>query len=468
MQPPSNVASGELIRQLFDDDYMPGLFWICERVADAAFLQDEIIRDYREWIRYIAYANIRLLKTSWRGAENFGDDMDALLADSVVAVLEFLYRGKTLAASHTNQQADALVWRIIKLLAFGDPEYDLPTQQSLNEAGRKVVIPILERFDSLDLDEMWRVAIDAGLIGIEVKERSLGTSMTTPGSLRQAIPLETDSGAATSRMVVAELMQRRTESLGIDFRHEYSEEVLSADGPRSVVWLTDDYIETAFDLKLIEAQMRIKADLSFVIIPRDGPHRQDASFDDVAELLTEESAFARLAALREAGRLHVCSAGPRTSCIDGRWLSTEAATHLIEADVVVVKGARSFEMLQGLKKPTYYCLSGNHSFTESLTGLDMDLAQGILLRQDPGVLTYADFRARATRRAHTMSGREYGIARMTASEYADARRSASYTAHLKRFDYWVDDCNAWLLARAGQLGSTFDQVALGAVAGTVD
>lgn len=283
MKRPSGVADRALIMQLFDDDYIPGLFWIRERVAGTAFLRDEIIRDYREWIRNIALANIRLLPAGW--ADGCNDDTDASLAESVVAVLELPWRGKTLAACHTNQQADALVWRIIKLLAFDEPDRELPTQRAFNEIGRSVVTPILDTLDGLDLDDMWRVAIDAGLIGAEVKERSLGTRMTTPGSLRRAIPLETGSGTVAPQTVFDELMRRKTKPLGIDFRHEYLMEVLSADGPRSVAWLTDDYIETAFDLKLMEGQMRAKADLSFTIIPRDGYYRQDASYGDVVELL---------------------------------------------------------------------------------------------------------------------------------------------------------------------------------------
>jgi hypothetical protein len=461
MREPPNVADHKLIQQLFSDDYTPGLFRINERVPTAEFLWDENIRDYREWVMGIVHADLQSLKRYRGDMTALTDEVSESLARSILAALDLPYRGQALSASHTNQQADALIWRIVKLFTCNDPDISLPIQDAFNELGRATVIPILPSFSDLPLDEMWRISIDAGLIGIEIKERFLGTRQTSPGSLRRAIPLKTESGTSAAREVRDELMRRRTEPLGLDFRQEYFAEVLAANAPRSVVWLTDDYIETIFDLKLIEAQVRVKPDLYFTIIPRDGSHRQDASFDDIMKLLAEEKPLSQVAELRESGRLHICPAGPRTSSIDGRMLSGEAATHLINADVVVVKGARSFEMLQGIKKPAYYCLSGNHSFTESITGLDMDLAQGILLRQDPGVLTYADFRTRATRRARTARGREYGLARMTALEYATARRSEDYKAHLERFDYQVDECNAWLLARAGQLGCTFSEVTSG-------
>jgi hypothetical protein len=462
MRPPFNVAGPELIRQLFDDSYIPGLFWIDERAITADFLWDENFRDYRKWLRSIAYGTIELLKAGWPSGRDFSRNTDDLLAESILAVLELPYLGRALSACQTNQQADTIVWRIIKLLVFDDSELDLPTQLDFNDIGRKSVTPILDALDQLTLDEMWKVIVDAGLIGAEIKERSLRTGMTTPGNLRRVIPLETGSGLATPQQVLDQLLQRRPEPLGIDFRQEYFAEVLAPNAKRSVAWLTDDYIETIFDLKFIATQLQIKPNLSVTIIPRDGSYRQDASFLDVKRLLAEEETFAQLAVLHEDGRLHVCPAGPRSSCIDGRMLSREAATHLLESDVVVVKGARSYEMLQGLKKPTYYCLSCSHSFTETLTGLDMDLAQGIILRQDSGMLTYADFKARATRRVYTAGGRQFGVAGMTASEYAAARRSASYQNHLKRFDYRVDDCNAWLLARAEQSGCTFSQVALDA------
>lgn len=471
IRPPSDVADRDTIRKLFDDGYVPGLFWICERVASADFLWDENIQDYGEWVRHVTRAALRSLTVRDGSSGPFTPltyRMVEFLVNSVLAALDLPCQGRTLAACHTNQQADALIWRIIKLFLFGDPETDLPTQQEFNELAREAISPILNWLADRSIDEMWRIAIDAGLIGVDLKESFLGTHITGPGSMSRAIPLKVGSGITSAHEILDELMRRSTEPLGIDFRPEYADEVLASAEPRSVAWLTDDYIETAFDLKLIEAQMRMKSDLFFTVIPRDGSHRQDASYEDVMTLLSGEMSFASLRDLHRSGRLHVCPAGPRTSSIDGRMFSEEAANHLAAAHVVVIKGARSYEMLQGLKKPTYYCLSGNHSFTESLTGLDMSLAQGILLRQDPGVLTYADFRARATRRAYTKSGREYGLARMTASEYAFARRSANYREHLKRFSNQVDECNAWLLAQAGQLGRTFSEVTFGdtATAGT--
>ena len=461
IKPPPNVADRGTLRKLFDDEYVPGLFWICERVASADFLWDENIRDYGEWVRHVARAALQSL-TARSGSPGpftrLNHQTIEFLADSVLGTLELPCQGRTLAACHTNQQADALIWRIIKLFLFGDPDTDLPTQQEFNGLARAIISPILNCLADRSIDELWRIAIDAGLIGVDLKESFLGTQITGPGSMSRAIPLKVGSRIASAHEVLDELVRRSTEPLGIDFRREYDAEVLAAPGPRSVAWLTDDYIETAFDLKLIEAQMQMKPDLFFTVIARDGSHRQDASYEDVMTLLTGEMSFASLRELHKSGRLHVCPAGPRTSSIDGGMLSQEAADHLAAAHVVVIKGARSYEMLQGLKKPAYYCLSGNHSFTESLTGLDMSLAQGILLRQDPGVLTYADFKARATRRAYAKSGREYGLARMTASEYAAARRSANYREHLRRFSNQVDECNAWLLAQADQLGRTFSEV----------
>ena len=459
MRPLPNTAQRELIKQLFEEEYEPGLFRINERLPDTPFLKDEEIRDYREWASCIARAHLLSL-WGYMGKEKSMQKESELLIKALLAVLEMPYRGTPLSASHTNQEADSLISQVIRLLVFNDPHFNMPIQRDLNNSARQIVTPILDCFDCLSLDKMWKVSIDAGLIGAEIKETSSG-GRALHRSLNRAIPLRTDSGPATPQSVLHALMRRCSEPLGIDFRQEYFAEVLAKRMPRSLVWFTDDYIETMFDLKLIESQMRINPGLSVSVIPRDGSHGQDASFEDVMELLAEERSFAELDNLQRPGRLHLCSNGPRTSCIDGRKLSEELATHVVNADVVVVKGARSYEMLQGLKKRTYFCLSGSCSFTESLTGLDMDLAQGIMLRQDPGVLTYADFRAQSTRRALARSGREYGLARMTATEYAAARRSRQYHAHLRRFNNQVDACNEWLLANAKEVGRTFSEVTLG-------
>jgi uncharacterized protein with ATP-grasp and redox domains len=453
---PANVASEDLINRLFGIDYTPGLFWIAERQQrNPGFLMDEDLRDYQTWIAAIVNSNVLSLNELRTSNEKLDQHCVDLLVESVRTTLNLQLYGRPISESHTNQQADYVIGRIIRIFLTDDPDTQFRTQRRFNEAGRRIVLPITTRLEELDLNSLWRLSIDAGLIGADIKNQFPGMSISHC-SLTNAIPLGSLDSPNSTQSIRQELLRRSTSPLAIDFRAEYYAEVLTPRQPCRLAWFTDDYLETLFDLKLLESQLRMKPDLHITLIPRDG-YYGDASYDEVMDFL-HSAAFQELNSFYEAGSFEICPEGPRTSSIDGRKLSQAAATRVDEADVVVVKGARSFETLQGLNRPTYFGLSVACSFSESLTGLDMELAEDVLVRQDPGMYTYSDFRFRSHRRDVTPDGRERGLARMTTLEYAAARRSAAYRELLSQFGDDPNTCNEWISEQSRVTGLTFAEV----------
>ena len=58
---PSDVADGTSVEELFGRDYDPGTFMLSERESNPAFLFDEDIQEYKEWVFHKVDTELRLL-----------------------------------------------------------------------------------------------------------------------------------------------------------------------------------------------------------------------------------------------------------------------------------------------------------------------------------------------------------------------------------------------------------------------
>ena len=144
------------------------------------------------------------------------------------------------------------------------------------------------------------------------------------------------------------------------------------------MFFPDDYGETIFDLFQLQVQLKFNKELYITIIPRAQKYHNDASFKDIEKLL-EEPCFELLHRLRDSGRVYVSEHGPKNGGVEGPKISRQAANHVLAADVLYVKGSRSYELLaSGIKVPTFAGQVVNRDFSESITGIDMRVGIPIL------------------------------------------------------------------------------------------
>jgi hypothetical protein len=99
-------------------------------------------------------------------------------------------------------------------------------------------------------------------------------------------------------------------------------------------------------------------------------------------------------------------------------MSSEVASILLASDLVDVRGARNYETMQGLLKKIYFGFAVCREISESITGLDAESGALVFIRQDQGVASFKGFRKRNQRTKISKFGRRYGLAEMTALEYA--------------------------------------------------
>jgi hypothetical protein len=379
------------------------------------------------------------------------------IEDAMLATLDApLESGLTLCESITNQQVTDIVWRILKALLTGNPYASHHIFWEFNELGHAYAVGILKRDSPGDPELAFRLSIVVGAMGIDIKAQYTAAG-PSPLVSTAIIRLSTDGGKRPLDSVQREIDLRAAEPFGIDCCDDFHRDVLTKPGPMSLLFFTDDYIETVFDLWAIQTWLGSKHDLEVTIVPKWGQHANDASFDDIVTLLNEPL-FDRLNALRGI-RFYVVSQGPAGSGINAYELSSHILEALASADVVLFKGARSYEMMQGVRKTAYFAFNVLRSYTETLTGLDATKCPSVILRQEAGVPSFDDFRSRAQRKHTLSSGRVIGLARMTALEYVEAIRSQRY-AQLVREGRSRDSVNAALMEQARISGKTFAQVVL--------
>ena len=151
--------------------------------------------------------------------------------------------------------------------------------------------------------------------------------------------------------------------------------------------------------------------------------------------------------------------GPAGSGINAYELAPHILKALASADVVLFKGARSYEMMQGLRASTYFAFSVLHTYTETVTGIDAWECPAVVVRQEPGVPSFDGFRARAWRKRAAAGDRVIGLARMTAVEYLAALGS-EYYARLVASGPSRDGVNESILEAAEASGRSFAEVIL--------
>jgi hypothetical protein len=338
------------------------------------------------------------------------------LVSAVLKVLDFrLENHRSICESLANQQYADVLQRCMAALLTGDINHVLDTHLPGSGPGRAIALSILAAQGKPDLLGMLKQSIASGLMGIDQKGWTTGTLSTF---LNPGISIGSQSSFSenltSASQALSEVSKR---SLAIDFWAEYRAEVLEPLQEFSLVVLLDDYIESIFDLAFIQEELRYQPRLSIQVVPKPRPCGVDITVADVEDLLTEPL-FADLSGFRRCGRFDIFRYGPTTGTIDGRRISAEFAALLQESDGIFVKGARSFETLQGIRKPAYYAFVVAGGFSESVTGLNREESPLVFVRAAPGVRCFENFRARSYRTSTLPSGRTIGLAEVTTLEYA--------------------------------------------------
>ena len=147
-------------------------------------------------------------------------------------------------------------------------------------------------------------------------------------------------------------------------------------------------------------------------------------------LLLDKPVFRALKMQISHGRLEICADGPRLGTVNGLKISQSVADRLKRCDAVFVKGARAYEMLQGIGKLAYFGFAVCREISEAVTGIDAETGALVFIRQQPYQRTFSGFRDRRMRPHEFRPGRTSFLCRVTAKDVHESDLLPSFYGDL--------------------------------------
>jgi ubiquinone/menaquinone biosynthesis C-methylase UbiE len=401
---------------LADPNFSPDSFTIQEVISDASFLSASEVGGY-QFIK--SHVISQLDKLQDEGYFVFGDRDSCVdfAFQQIIKLLEYELNGIPLAEQIFNQESPDVIQKVLSYCLYGDPNHELHTHRSFNELGLNIVPVLIERhlLNCGDLKELLKYSIASGLIGLDLKGSNAAASSFSTSGIRLGSILNLDSESIAD-LIYNELVRISSKSLVIDHWDMFINEILHS-GSFKLVWCTDDFIETIFDLYFIQKLLEDVPFINITLIPKNGQHANDASYVDVLRML-HLPIFSHVKSYIELGRFRVTDKGPSMGAVNLRKLSSEVVNEIATSNAVYVKGCRAHEMVQGgLNAVTYTSMVVVRDFTESETGLDARETPLIFFRCDPSEYAYWGFKGRAKRRKILPDGRQFPICHSTLEEH---------------------------------------------------
>jgi len=455
IKPPFKTVKSKNVYDLFGENFIPGTFHPSERKLSPSFLFDEIDYSYEMWIRNLTRSHLKAIQ-EYKKIELLKDNVLLRnIQDSILKILDVIPDGfdVPLCQYITNQQITDLTFRILKTILWGNPYASCHTFKEFNEKGKQISLKILNRIRSDNPITAIKTALVCGSLGVNIKAKYHAAG-PSPVISNEVISLENQYSKINIEQIINKIAQRIAKNNLIEFYNDFSENVLNTRTPILLSFFTDDYIETIFDLWAMQCLIASNPNVTIKVVPKWGHHANDASFEDLY-LILNEPVFNILKRNLD-NRFFIQKLGPVGSGINPFELSEPVFNILLHSDIIIFKGARSFEMLQGIKKNVYFAFNVLRSYTESLTGINAEEGQAVFINQE-GIPSYDDFRYRGTRKIKLKSGRFIGLAKMTSIEYTKAIKSKNYLTLIYKYSLPKIDANIRILQLAKQNCMTFSQ-----------
>lgn len=389
---------------LVNGTYRPDTFTIADRYTTHPAWLGEHERDGDRWLhRLVAGRITAFTDLPPEAVSHVYDQARRLLFD-------LAYQGIPVANSLYNQEAPYVVDRLAAWCLTRRPWRPVDLYAGFNRLAHALLKDLLTRHGdklaALDPPELLRVAVAAGLVGLDIKG-----GPAPPGT---PIPLAGWSPGLATTTVWRRLRQHAARSAPVDHGPGLLDE--AATGSVRLVWWTDDLIETGFDLLVIQQLVTVNPRLRVVVVPKNGRYDNDAHTGDVARILRHPT----LAALRRAvaaGRVHLSTRGPRMATAHPLRLHPSVVTEIASTDLMVCKGGRVHEMFNGnLAAPTYTAYVLVREFMQGQAGYDPAAAPLLIFRAEAGEWPWWGFRGRTTSR-RLPSGRTVAACHSTIAEH---------------------------------------------------
>jgi hypothetical protein len=453
-----DVADREDIARYFGPPRFPGTTSIGYRKDHPELFQDtteSMLESFDDWVN----RSIRKVLKKMKAKKGFfngklcADEPPKEMVQKIKLLLAYkIAEGPPLCEAIPQQTYEDIFIRMVVLVKEGH----LPTEtvnfyREFNAIGHRIAMALIDSIEhelargSIRVAKIIQLAVLSGYVGINLKSSASAASTLLNRNfvpLKEAWIRSQEAVQAVSageiKNVVEHLLAVSTMpegQFGLESLRQYQEEVIEARDPILLVFFCDDYIESVIDLKRFDLLLDANPTLTVLFVPRNGRYGNDIAFEDMPYILSEPQ-FRNLHRHLASGRFQISPDGPRSGCIDPRYISSR----LIETikfygqDKTVIfetKGCRNFEMLQGdLPVPWYAGFNCNRALSIRTVGID---GPPVFLRIPPGLKAYDGFRQPIIGPSPSYQTAQVRFARMTTRQLFAALKSPVYQSLLEQF-----------------------------------
>ena len=356
---------------LFDESFEPESFTALEKMngMETLFFRD---LSFDEWIG-------NMLKEQFESSEIEDDLIDDAIA---YGIRNFRLLLEVCGKKHKlyNQEVVDILRRISVFTVTGELGENFDTAKRFNEFSHKVMPLVMKKITAMNfsIEEMLKISIISGLSGLDLKGATAAASSHENDGIpmRDLLKLKLEDAADIYLNRLLKEYDNRNYPI-FDFDELIHD--IKSNEHFNLVWMTDDIIESYFDLIIIE-RLLFDYDLAITLIPKNGRFGNDASFDDIRRIMSPN-----LNEFMKQGRFKLCNKGPLMAAANLRKLSREHASEILSSDAVVLKGCRISEMFNGgLNAHVYVAYSIVRKVSEKVTGYSAQNMATLFFHLNPG------------------------------------------------------------------------------------
>lgn len=299
-------------------------------------------------------------------------DKKQLLNDSLTNIetlLEYSYKNKAVSFQIYNQEFIDVIRRVVAFTLHGDTEKIIHTADSFNELADRILPDIIKEISGkkYDLKNLFLLSVASGISGLDLKGAPAATSSYATSGIPMKVYLNMPSNKAAY-----DYLTKLHEIVSVSSTDvfEWNEFIFDLKNANKLIWMTDDYIESHFDLMVIFRILEKFKNLKIEIIPKNGLYGNDLSSNQLYKILHLYFNDTLVPYLNE-GRLSINIFGPRMGAANVKKFSRECVESIKGADVLMLKGCRIHEMLQGgINVKSYFAFIVSRSLSELTTGMN--------------------------------------------------------------------------------------------------
>lgn len=286
-----------------------------------------------------------------------------------------------------NQEFVDILRNVIIYSIFGDFEHFIDTAKVFNDLADKIIPHILKRIEleNFDLKYIFKLSIASGMSGLDMKGAPAASSAYANSGIgmRNYLNMELDDVLEDYFKKLCNICNTSTTPC---FDWEILEQKIGT--CKRLMWFTDDYIESFFDLYFIQKIMSMYS-ICVEIVPKNGVYGNDMSWMNLLNIINNLEIFKELEKYMLEGRLLINKNGPKMAAINLRKLSNRLVESIENTDFCVLKGCRIHEMIQGnINAETFSSYIVSRELSEIVTGFNSHEYPILLIYLEPGEFAY--------------------------------------------------------------------------------